>query len=99
MTYLLNMNKGCSKRPVDRLTDNIIERLMINRTEWLLDNRIYESNTKNFDFDNLPFDGDEMLIARRGIYRIDNNIVFRANNSSSVYVQMNVRIIKVSSKY
>ena len=27
------------------------------------DNRMYESNHQNSDFDDLPFDGDQMLIS------------------------------------
>ena len=35
-----------TKRPIDRLTDNILEGLKVSSTEGLLDNRIYESNPK-----------------------------------------------------
>ena len=36
------------------------------------------------NFDDLPFDGDERLIARRRISRINDDIVFRLKNGSSV---------------
>ena len=50
--------------PIDRLKDNGVEMLKVSLIERYLDNRIYKSNTGNVDFDDLPFDGDNMLIAR-----------------------------------
>ena len=50
------------KRPIDHLTDNIVEKLKVSFIEWFLDNIICESNNLNVDFNDLPFDGDEGLI-------------------------------------
>ena len=50
---------------------------------------IYEINPRDANFDNLPFDGDERLIARQKIYRINDDIVFRLNNGFRIYVKMN----------
>ena len=50
------------KLPIDRLTNNIIERLKVNSINWLFDKRIYESNPQNSDFGDLHFDSDERLI-------------------------------------
>ena len=58
----------------------------------LLDNRIYKSNPQNADFDKLPFDGDKSFIARKRVYCINDDIVFRLNNRINEY---NVRRIKV----
>ena len=48
---------------------------------------IYENNPWNSYFDDLPFDGDERLIARRRLYRINDDIIFILINGSSVCVQ------------
>ena len=45
---------------------------------------MYESNPQNANFNNLPFDDDEMLITRRGIYGINDDIVKRLNNGSII---------------
>ena len=50
---------------------------------------MYESNPQNHDFYYLPFDGDEMLIARRWIYRIYDYIIGSLNNGSSIDVKTN----------
>ena len=75
-----------TKRPIDGLTNNIIERLNISSTKRLIDKIIYESNPQNADFDDLHFDGAGRLITRRRIYRINDDIVFGLNNDSIVYV-------------
>ena len=54
--------------------------------EWLLDKKIYKSNNWNANFDDLPFDDDESLIARRKLYRINDIIVVSLINGSSVYI-------------
>ena len=87
MTYLLNMNNGCStKKTIDCLTDNIVERLKVSLIERSFHNQIYESNTRNSDFYYSTFDGDERLITRRQIYHINDIIVFRLSNGFSVYI-------------
>ena len=42
---------------------------------------MYEINPQNANFDYLTFDGDEKLITRRPIYCMNDDIVFRFNNS------------------
>ena len=65
MTRLLNINKGCfTKTPIYRLTDNSVERLKVSFVELSVDNRIYERNHSNADFDDLPFDDNERLIVK-----------------------------------
>ena len=44
-----------TKRPIDNLTNNIVKRLRISSTGLSLDNRIYESNHQNANFDKLTF--------------------------------------------
>ena len=75
-----------TKWPIDSVTDNSAERLMVSLTEQSLDNRIYDSNPRNENLNDLPFDGDEGLINRWWIYRKNNNIIFRLINGLSVYV-------------
>ena len=53
-----------TKRPIDNLTDNKVEELKVSTIKLLLDNRGYQSNPRNANFDGLPFDGDEKLINR-----------------------------------
>ena len=60
--------------------------LKVSSIEQSFDNRIYESNPRNADFDDLPFDCDERFITRQRIYCIIDDIVFRLNNDSSVCV-------------
>ena len=55
-----------------------------------LDNIIYESNPQNDNFNYLPFDGDERLIARWQIYRIKDDIIEGLNNGSIVDVYTNL---------
>ena len=66
-----------SERPIYCLTNNKVERLKVCLIKQSLDNRIYDSNPRNADFDDLSFDGDERLIDRRQLYRINDNIIFR----------------------
>ena len=54
-----------TKQPIYNLTKNIVEMLNISSIKLYFDNRIYESNPQNSNFDDLRFDGDERLIARR----------------------------------
>ena len=58
------------------LTDNKLERLKVSLTKWSLDNRRHKSNHQNDDFYDLPFDGDEMMIARQLLYCINDIIIF-----------------------
>ena len=39
--------------------------LKVNYIKRSLDNRMYESNPQNYDFDDSTFDGDETLIITR----------------------------------
>ena len=75
-----------TKQLIYSLTNNIVERLEVSSIERSFDNIIYESKPLNANFDDLPFDGDEILIARLQIYDVNYDIVFRLNNGSSVYV-------------
>ena len=74
-----------TKLPIDCLTKNILERLKVSSIKRSLDNRRYEINPQNSNFDDLPFDGDERLIARQLLYNINDDIIFRFINDSSVY--------------
>ena len=73
-----------TKLPIYSLTDNLVEKLRCSLIKRSVYNKIYESNSQNSDFDEKPFDGDERLIARRRISRINDDIVFRLKNGSSV---------------
>ena len=53
-----------TERSIYRLTDNSVDRLQVSLIEKYFDNLIYESNTQNANFDDLPFVGGERLIAR-----------------------------------
>ena len=57
-----------TKTPIDNLTDNILETLKISSINQPFDDRIYEINTQNADFNDLPFNGDERLTTRWWIY-------------------------------
>ena len=78
-----------TKQPIDCLTNNIIERLKVSFIKISVDTRTHKSDPQNYDFDDLPFDGNERLIAEQQIYRINDDIVFRSKNGSSVYVKKN----------
>ena len=75
-----------TKKPIDSFTNNSVEIFKVGSIKRLLDNRIYESNHWNSDFDYLPFDGDERLLARITLYHIHDDIVFRSVNCSNVYL-------------
>ena len=45
-----------TKLPIDLLTDNSVERLKVSLIERSFDNRIYEINTRNTYFDDLPIE-------------------------------------------
>ena len=47
---------------------------------------MYESNNRNANFENLPFDDNEILIARKLLYSINDDIVFRFINGLSVHI-------------
>ena len=69
-----------TKRPIDFLTNNIVERLRVSSIKILFDKWMYESSHQNSKFDDLAFDGDERLITRWRIYRINDDIIERLNN-------------------
>ena len=79
-----------TKRPIDCLTDIIVEVLKVSSIEQLFDNWMYISNPQNDNFDDLLFDGEKRLITRWRIYSINDDIVFRFNNGSGVYVKTNL---------
>ena len=54
------------------------------RPTRVLNNRIYESNPQNADFNDLMFDGDERLIDRRQLYCINNDNIVRFNNGKKL---------------
>ena len=72
--------------PIDRLTNNTVERLKVCLIEQLFYDMIYESNPQNSGFNYLPFDSDERLITGRQIYCINHDILFSLNNGSIVDV-------------
>ena len=51
-----------TKLPIYCLNKNILERLNVSSIKRSLDNRRYEINPQNSNFDYLPFDGDERLL-------------------------------------
>ena len=65
-----------TKRPIDCLTDNNVEILKVVLIEQSLDYRRYTSNIQKYNFGDLPFDGNEMLIARRQLYCRNDFIIF-----------------------
>ena len=78
-----------TKWPIYCLTDNNVESLKVSLIEWSSDNIIYEINPRNTNVDDLSFNGDERLIARRKIYGINDDIVFRLNDGLRFYVWNN----------
>ena len=50
---------------------------------------MYLNSHLNDNFDDLPFDGYEMLITRQQIYSIKGDIIERLNNGSIVDVYTN----------
>ena len=50
---------------------------------------MYESNNINYNFYDLHFGGEEMLLTRRQIYCINDDIVERFNNGLIVDVYTN----------
>ena len=50
---------------------------------------MYVGNPWNDDFNDLTFDGDQILITRERIYSIHDDIVERLNNGSIVDVYSN----------
>ena len=50
---------------------------------------MYASNPQNFNFDDLPFDCDEMLITGQLIYYVNDDIIFRLKNGSNVNIYTN----------
>ena len=73
-------------QPIDSLTYNSVERFKVSLIKQSLGNIIYESNPQNSDFGDLPFDSDEILIAKRWVYHINDDIVFNLFNGLSLYV-------------
>ena len=51
-----------TKQTIDRFADNIEKFLNVRSIERQFDNRIYESNPQNDDFNNIPFDGSKRYI-------------------------------------
>ena len=76
-----------TKRPIDNLTDNSVERLKVSSVEWSLGNKIYKSNHQNADLDDLPWNGDERLIAIWPIDSINGDVVFISYNGWRFYVE------------
>ena len=63
--------------------------LKVSSTKQLFDNWLYVRNPRNVNYDDLPFDGDEILITREWIDRINDDIIERPNNSSVFDIYMN----------
>ena len=47
--------------------------------------KIFQLSSQNANYDDLPLDDDEMWIARRQLYCINDNILSRLINGLSVY--------------
>ena len=75
---------------MDCLTDNILEKLNISSIKRSFENLMYESNPQNYNFNDLPFDGDERLITRLQIYCLNDIVVEMLNNSLIVDVYINL---------
>ena len=75
-----------TKQPIDCLIKNNVERLKFGMIGRYLHNIIYKSNPQDTDFDDLPFDGVERFTARRQIYCINDDIIFRLNNGLSISI-------------
>ena len=50
---------------------------------------MYVSNTRNADLYDLPFDGDEILISRRLIHRINDDTAKKLENGLIVDINTN----------
>ena len=68
------------------LNDDIIERLKVGLIKQLFDKWECGDNSRNDNFNDLPFDDYQRLITRQRIYHIHDNIVERLNNSSIIEV-------------
>ena len=71
------------------MTDNIVEWLKISLIKISFDNLMYESNPQNANLNGFPFYGDEILITRQRIYRINDDIVEMLNTGSIVDIYTN----------
>ena len=78
--------KKLKKTPIDCLNGYSVEGLKVSSVKRSLDNRINEINPQNYDFVDLPFDGDEKLLARIWLYSINDDIIFKLINGLSIYV-------------
>ena len=70
-----------TRQPIDNLNYNIVEMLKVSLIERSFDNLKYGINPQNDGFYDLPFDYYQRFITRQIIYRIDDNIIERLNNS------------------
>ena len=68
------------KQPIYCLTGNSVEILKISLIEWLICNIIYRINPWNANFDDISFDDEKRLIARRRLCHINDDIIFRLIN-------------------
>ena len=78
-----------TKLPIDCLTNDMVDILKVSLIKKILDKWMYVINPWYYDLSDVPFDDDERLIAKRQIYRINNNSVERLNNGSIVDINMN----------
>ena len=86
-TSLLNINKGCfAERPIEILTENILESLKVSFIGKMLDNRRYEKYPRNDDFNDLTFDGGGRLITKKKLCHIYDDTVFSYINGLRVDV-------------
>ena len=75
------MIKVCfTKRSIDSLTNNIVERSKVSSIKILFDNLKCVSNPWNAKFSESTFYGNQRLITRQQIYCINDNIVEILNN-------------------
>ena len=50
---------------------------------------MYVRNPRNDDFGDLPFDGDQIMISRWQIYRVNNYIIEMLNNDLIIDIYTN----------
>ena len=78
-----------TKLPIDCSTENTVEMLKVSSIKISFDNWMYVSNHRNANYNDLTFDVYQVLITRRQIYRINDDIVEILNKGSIVDVYTN----------
>ena len=71
-----------ARLPIDRLSNNIVERFKVSLIGQSFDNLKCGSNPWNDDFDYLTSDYYQILVTRQRIYPINDNMIKKLNCSS-----------------